>query len=66
MCLCHCSHTDLIDPRTESLSQSFLEYIEGAKLYLETEVDKDLNNLKEIRLHFSEFIHHLIRGTPGY
>ncbi|XP_029647107.1 protein furry isoform X5 [Octopus sinensis] len=53
-----------IDTDNNSLSSTFLDYIEGTRLYLEGENEKDLPNLKEIRLHFSGFIQQLIWNTP--
>ena len=43
----------------------FVDYIDGARQYLEGENDRDLPILQEIRLHFSGFIQHLIHNTPS-
>lgn len=61
----HSSPAEVIDVRTESLHSTFVEYIEGARIFLETEADKESQMLQEIRLHFTEFIRHLIRNTAG-
>lgn len=57
-------NADTIENDSKSLHSTFLDYIEGARLYLESENEKDLPHLKEIRLHFSRFIQHLINNTP--
>lgn len=42
---------------------TFIDYIDGTRLYLETEVDKEnLAVLASIQLHFCKFIHCLIRS----
>ncbi|KAL4229825.1 hypothetical protein ACF0H5_010217 [Mactra antiquata] len=47
------------------LTKPFVEYIDGARIYLEGESDRDLPTLQDIRLHFSKFVKHLICNTPG-
>ncbi|KAK0052998.1 protein furry [Biomphalaria pfeifferi] len=54
----------IIDMETGSLTSMFVDYIDGARQYLEGENDRDLPILQEIRLHFSGFIQHLICNTP--
>ena len=49
----------------QPLNNTFVEYIEGMRLFLESESDKDSPTLMEIRLHFSGFIARLIRSIPG-
>ena len=57
---------DAVDSGVDSgLSPVFAEYIDGARQYLESEMDKDPQMLHDIRLHFTEFIRQLIRITPG-
>ncbi|XP_053400043.1 protein furry-like isoform X2 [Mercenaria mercenaria] len=46
------------------LTKPFVEYIDGARIYLEGESDRDLPTLQDIRLHFSKFVRHLICNTP--
>ncbi|XP_063413170.1 protein furry-like isoform X1 [Mytilus trossulus] len=54
----------VIDKGENSLNKTFVEYIDGARQYLESESDKDLPVLQDIRLHFSRFIRQLISNTP--
>ena len=59
------SESGVIDTDTGSLSSMFVDYIDGARQYLEGENDRDLPILQEIRLHFSGFIQNLISNTPS-
>ena len=54
----------VIEKGKNSLNKTFVEYIDGARQYLESESDKDLPILQDIRLHFSRFIRQLISNTP--
>lgn len=63
--MCCFSRADILDHATGSLCATFVEYIDGARMFLESEADKDSVALQEIRLHFSDFIQHLIRTVPG-
>jgi len=69
LCSCYvffvCSSSDVVNPHTDALNITFVEYIDGARMFLELEADKDNPMLNDIRLHFSKFIYHLIRNTPG-
>ncbi|KAK6976868.1 protein furry, partial [Biomphalaria glabrata] len=58
------NESGIIDMETGSLTSMFVDYIDGARQYLEGENDRDLPILQEIRLHFSGFIQHLICNTP--
>ncbi|KAL3879804.1 hypothetical protein ACJMK2_032086 [Sinanodonta woodiana] len=58
------SDTGVIDKNEGCLSKTFVEYIDGARLYLESESDRDLPILQDIRIHFSRFIRNLIYYTP--
>nr|AOV18883.1 furry [Lymnaea stagnalis] len=58
------NESGIIDTDTGSLTSMFVDYIDGARQYLEGENDRDLPILQEIRLHFSGFIQHLICNTP--
>lgn len=60
-----CSEAGAIDTDSGQLSSMFVDYIDGARQYLEGENDRDLPILQEIRLHFSCFVQHLIDNTPG-
>ena len=55
----------MIDSAKEGLCSTFVEYIDGVRHYLETEADKESEPLQQIRLHFTDFVRHLIRNTPG-
>ena len=46
----------------QALHSIFVDYIEGMRLFLESEGDKDSPTLQEIRLHYAGFIHRLIRS----
>lgn len=59
------SESAIIDQSEHSLTKPFVEYIDGARLYLEGESDRDLPTLQDIRLHYSKFVRHLIGYTPG-
>ena len=59
------SESAVIDKDEKSLTKPFVEYIDGARLYLEGESDRDLPTLQDIRLHFSRFVRHLICNTSG-
>jgi len=50
---------------TDSLSTVFVEFIDGVRLVIEMEADKDSPLLNDIRVYFSRFIHHLVSNTPG-
>ncbi|KAK6173602.1 hypothetical protein SNE40_017022 [Patella caerulea] len=58
------SETGIIDKEHGCLSSMFVDYIDGARQYLEGESDRDLPILQQIRLHFSGFIQNLISNTP--
>ncbi|XP_064619246.1 protein furry-like isoform X4 [Lineus longissimus] len=58
------STTGVIDKESQALAPRFVEYIDGARMFLENEAERDQPILQEIRLHFSGFIRHLIRHTP--
>ena len=59
------SPTGVTEPGQNVLCMTFVEYIDGTRLYLESDGDKDPQTLREIRIHFSEFIRHLIRNSSG-
>ncbi|GAB1608168.1 protein furry-like isoform X4, partial [Argonauta hians] len=54
----------VIDTDKNCLNSMFLDYIDGARVYLEGENERDLPNIQEVRLHFSTFIRQLIQNTP--
>lgn len=45
-----------------SLHPTFLEYMDGARLYLELEIDKDNTSIREVKLHFCDFIRIMIKN----
>ncbi|XP_071055767.1 protein furry isoform X2 [Onthophagus taurus] len=52
----------VLDRDTGSLHLTFLEYMDGARLYLESEPDKHTSAVKEITLHFCSFITKMIKS----
>lgn len=52
----------VIERETMSLHPTFVEYIEGARLYLETETDKDNSSIREVKKHFCDFIRIMIKS----
>ena len=52
----------VLDRDTQSLHPTFIEYMDGARLYLEGEPDKNSNAVKEITLHFGNFITKMIKS----
>lgn len=45
-----------------SLHPTFVEYMDGARLYLETETDKDNASIREVKIHFCDFIRIMIKN----
>lgn len=58
----YCSSFCVIDRDTMSLHPTFVEYIEGARLYLEMETDKDNTSIREVKTHFCDFIRIMIKS----
>ncbi|KAG1696979.1 Protein furry -like [Nymphon striatum] len=54
----------ILNRDSSSLSKTFIEYIDGARLYLENDNDKDVSAIQDIKLHFCGFIHKLIKSFP--
>uniref|UniRef100_A0A336KDY9 CSON006532 protein n=1 Tax=Culicoides sonorensis TaxID=179676 RepID=A0A336KDY9_CULSO len=52
----------VLERETATLHPSFVEYMEGARLYLETETDKDNASMKEVKIHFCDFIRKMIKN----
>ncbi|KAG5678891.1 hypothetical protein PVAND_008517 [Polypedilum vanderplanki] len=46
----------------DTMHPTFVDYMEGARLYLETEIDKDNSNMREVKIHFCEFIRIMIKN----
>ncbi|XP_064474584.1 protein furry-like [Ornithodoros turicata] len=55
--------SSILDRDASSLNTTFVEYIDGARLFLEGENEKDVPEIvQEIKLHFCNFIHKLIKS----
>uniref|UniRef100_A0A182YPI0 Protein furry n=1 Tax=Anopheles stephensi TaxID=30069 RepID=A0A182YPI0_ANOST len=53
----------VLERETMSLHPTFVEYIDGARLYLETETDgKDSSSMREVKTHFCDFIRKMIKN----
>jgi hypothetical protein len=52
----------VLDRDTQSLHPTFVEYIDGARLYLENEADKEVSAVRDIKLHFCNFIRKMIKS----
>ncbi|XP_044014462.1 protein furry isoform X2 [Aphidius gifuensis] len=52
----------VLDRETQSLHPTFVEYIDGARIYLENENDKDAPSVRDIKLHFCNFIRKMIKS----
>lgn len=48
----------------QNLQLTFVEYIDGARQYLESENDKDVPVVQEIKFHFCRFVCKLIQSFP--
>ncbi|XP_037907815.1 protein furry isoform X6 [Hermetia illucens] len=52
----------VLERDTMSLHPTFVEYIEGARIYLESETDKDNTSIREVKIHFCDFIRKMIKN----
>ncbi|XP_055323770.1 protein furry isoform X11 [Sitodiplosis mosellana] len=52
----------VIERDTMSLHPTFVEYMDGARLYLEMETDKDNISIREVKIHFCDFIRKMIKN----
>lgn len=52
----------VLERDNSSLHSTFVEYIEGARLYLELENDKDNASIREVKVHFCDFIRLMIKN----
>ena len=52
------------DGELNPMSQSIREYIDGMRIILELENDKDETSLVQLRLYFSKFLHKMIKSIP--
>lgn len=52
----------VLERDTMSLHTTFVDYIEGARLYLELENDKDNISIRQVKIHFCDFIRLVIKN----
>lgn len=52
----------VLDRDSQSLHQTFVEYMDGARLYLESEPDKGSHAVREITSHFCNFVRKMIKS----
>lgn len=52
----------VLERDTMSLHPTFVDYMDGARLYLEAEVDKDNISMREVKVHFCDFIRIMIKN----
>lgn len=52
----------VIERDTMSLHPTFVEYMDGARLYLEMETDKENTSIREVKIHFCDFIRKMIKN----
>ncbi|XP_055608943.1 protein furry isoform X4 [Uranotaenia lowii] len=52
----------VLERESMSLHPTFVEYIDGARLYLEAETDKDNTSMREVKTHFCDFIRKMIKN----
>ncbi|XP_046735470.1 protein furry [Diprion similis] len=52
----------VLDRETQSLHPTFVEYMDGARVYLELETDKEAPAVRDIKLHFCNFIRKMIKS----
>ncbi|KAL9973951.1 hypothetical protein ACROYT_G020474 [Oculina patagonica] len=49
----------------DGLSATFIDYIDGTRAYLESESDKDMPAIMQLRLHFAHFLYKMITSVPA-
>lgn len=52
----------VIERESMSLHPTFVEYMDGARLYLEMEMDKENASIREVKIHFCDFIRIMIKN----
>jgi hypothetical protein len=52
----------VLERDTMSLHPTFVDYMDGARLYLEAEIDKDNTSMREVKVHFCDFIRIMIKN----
>lgn len=60
---CFCFSSFVLDRDTCSLHPTIEEYVDGARICLELESDKD--SLREIKLYFCRFVRKMIKSFEG-
>ncbi|KAF4524722.1 hypothetical protein B566_EDAN013957, partial [Ephemera danica] len=55
-------HTSVLDRDSMGLHPTFVEYIDGVRVYLENEPDKDSSVVREIKLHFCNFLVKMLKS----
>lgn len=55
---------NVLDKDTQSLHPTFIEFIDGARLFLEGESEKDVQAVQDIKLHFCNFVRKMIKSFP--
>lgn len=63
MVTCFGIHSSCVIERdTMSLHPTFVEYMDGARLYLEMDTDKENASLRDVKIHFCDFIRKMIKN----
>lgn len=57
-------NTASLDREADGLNSTFVEYIDGMRLHLENENDKENASIQEMRTRFCGFLTHLIKSFP--
>jgi hypothetical protein len=52
----------VLDRETMSLHPTFVDYMDGARLYLEQETDKDNASMREVKIYFCDYIRIMIKN----
>lgn len=52
----------VLERDTMSLHPTFVDYMDGARLYLEAEIDKDNTSMREVKVYFCDFIRIMIKN----
>lgn len=52
----------VLERDTMSLHPTFVDYMDGARMYLEADIDKDNTSMREVKVHFCDFIRIMIKN----
>lgn len=55
---------NVLGRENQSLHPTFIEFIDGARLFLEGESEKDVQAVQDIKLHFCNFVQKMIKSFP--